>query len=157
MEELELEKVHLFIIGTGEYYQEIANYTIQEGASKKVTFTGRVPYARLLEITASADVGLCLFEPVSLSYEYALPNKLFEYIMAGIATLATDLPQIRKIVNKERIGLLVNHDLNVDDIVEKIEEMRNLENRKTFIEQALLVSKEYSYESQTEKIMNIFP
>lgn len=152
-----MEKVHLFIIGTGEYYQEIANYAIQEGASKKVTFTGRVPYARLLEITASADVGLCLFEPVSLSYEYALPNKLFEYIMAGIATLATDLPQIRKIVNKEKIGLLVNHNLDVDEIVEKIEEMRNLENRKTFIEQALLVSKEYSYESQTEKIMSIFP
>lgn len=152
-----MDKVHLFVVGAGEYYNEIANYAIQVGANKKVTFTGRVPYARLLEITASADVGLCLFEPVSLSYEYALPNKLFEYIMAGIPTLATNLPQMRKIINKEKVGLLVDHELEVDDIIEKIEEMRDIEKRKLFIEQANLVSKDYSYESQTDKIMSLFP
>lgn len=152
-----MDKVHLFIIGSGEYYQELANYTIQVKANKKVTFTGRVPYSRLLEITASADAGLCLFEPISLSYEYALPNKLFEYIMAGIPSIATDLPQMRKVIQKEKVGLLVNKDLNEVELIEKINEMRDVENRKLFIEQAHLVSKDYSYESQTDKIMSLFP
>lgn len=152
-----MENVHLFIVGGGEYYQDLAKYVMENYLQKKVTFTGRVPYARLLEITSSADVGLCLFEPVSISYEYALPNKLFEYIMAGIPTIATDLPQIRTIIMKEKIGLIVDKELRVNDIIAKIEEMRDLENRKTMIEQCKLVSKDYSYESQTDKILKLFP
>lgn len=152
-----IEDVHLFIVGGGEYYQELAQYVIDKGLNKKITFTGRVPYSRLLDITASADAGLCLFEPISLSYEFALPNKLFEYIMAGIPTIATDLPQIRNIINTDKVGVLVPKDLKINDIITAIEKIRNLDNRKKMIEQALLVSKNYSYESQTEKIMKMFP
>ncbi len=152
-----MENVHLFIVGSGEYYQDLAQYVIDKGLSKKVTFTGRVPYSRLLDITASADVGLCLFEPISVSYELALPNKLFEYIMAGIPTIATNLPQIQKVINKDKVGLLVDRDLKINDIINAVEKMRDLEIRKNMVEQAKLVAKDYSYESQTEKIMKMFP
>ncbi len=152
-----IENVHLFIVGAGEYYQDLAQYVIDKGMSKKVTFTGRVPYSRLLDITASADVGLCLFEPISVSYELALPNKLFEYIMAGIPTIATNLPQIQRVINKNKVGVLVDSDLKINDVINAIEKVRDLEVRKKMIEQAKLVAKDYSYESQTEKILKMFP
>src|SRR5579883_831756 len=48
-----------------------------------------VPNAEVLSYAASATLGLALIEPITLSYFLALPNKLFEYIMAGTPVVAS--------------------------------------------------------------------
>ncbi|HWO56791.1 MAG TPA: glycosyltransferase [bacterium] len=62
---------------------------------------------QVVEYTAGAAIGLALIEPISFSYRLALPNKLFEYIMAGIPVVVTDLPQMRDIVDEHKVGLVV--------------------------------------------------
>lgn len=54
--------------------------------------------------TASADVGLCLIENLCLSYFYCLPNKLFEYLMAGLPVMVSDLQELRRFVECNAIG-----------------------------------------------------
>ncbi len=66
-----------------------------------------VPNDQVIDLAASATVGLALIEPISLSYKFALPNKLFEYIMAGTPVVVTNLPQMQKIVEDYRVGLAV--------------------------------------------------
>lgn len=67
-----------------------------------------VPNEQVIDFAASAAVGFALIEPISLSYRYALPNKLFEYIMAGTPVLVTNLPQMKKIVDQYGVGLTVS-------------------------------------------------
>lgn len=57
--------------------------------------------------TASADVGMCLIADTCLSYHYCMPNKLFEYMMAGIPTVVSDLPEIAHVVVESGAGWVV--------------------------------------------------
>jgi glycosyltransferase involved in cell wall biosynthesis len=82
---------------------------VQEAArrSTRIFWHPAVHPDELISFTASADVGLCLIEDSCLSYRYCLPNKLFEYIMAGIPVIASDLPEMRRVVKEEGVGALV--------------------------------------------------
>lgn len=60
----------------------------------------------VLHYTASADVGLCLCEHTCLSHYFCMPNKLFEYIHAGIPVISSDLPELRRVVNDEQTGIV---------------------------------------------------
>ena len=59
-----------------------------------------------VETISGASVGLALIQPICLSYRMSLPNKLFEYVAAGLPVLGSDLPAIGGLVNEQRIGLL---------------------------------------------------
>jgi glycosyltransferase involved in cell wall biosynthesis len=45
-----------------------------------VIFTGAVDSEKTLDILGECDIGISLIEPVSISYQYALPSKVFEYM-----------------------------------------------------------------------------
>jgi glycosyltransferase involved in cell wall biosynthesis len=69
-----------------------------------------VPYEQVLAHTATADLGLVSVKPTCLSYLYCLPNKLFEYIQAGIPVLTNDLPDCAHLVASYVIGGVVSED-----------------------------------------------
>ncbi len=60
----------------------------------------------LLAYTSSADFGISTIEDSCLSYRYCLPNKIFEYLMANIPVVVSNLPEMRKIVNNNHIGVV---------------------------------------------------
>ena len=69
-----------------------------------------VPYDRVLAHTAAADVGLVSVKPTCLSYLYCLPNKLFEYIQAGLPVLTNELPDCVQLAREFGIGEVVAND-----------------------------------------------
>ena len=60
----------------------------------------------MVEYATERDIGLFVQEDVSLHKRYTLPNKLFEYIMAGLAICVSDLPELAKVVNDYEVGRL---------------------------------------------------
>jgi glycosyltransferase involved in cell wall biosynthesis len=60
---------------------------------------------RLVEAAALFHVGLVINRPVTRNDELVLPNKLFEYLMAGLAVVVPRLPGLAPLVEKEGIGL----------------------------------------------------
>ena len=74
-----------------------------------------------------------MIEPVSLSYEYALPNKLFEYMMARIPSIVTDLPALRAHIAAYPVGVLVNRALSVDAVVAAVASLRASDVRRGMI------------------------
>ena len=105
-------EVHLVLIGDGELRSRIEDDIEELGLHTRVTLLGYVPTEKLIQTCSNADLGVVLFEPTSLNYSYALPNKFFEYIMAGIPVLASDILTLREYVAKYDIGMTVNpHDV----------------------------------------------
>ncbi len=71
-------------------------------------FLPHTPPGDLLRLTASADLGVHVPEPLTLSIRLALPNKLFEYLMAGLPVVVTDIPEMRRVVEGFDVGLVVD-------------------------------------------------
>jgi len=71
----------LILLGEGalnDHYKKMAR---DLGIGDRVLFLGRIRQDELLHYTAEADVGLALIENICENNFYALPNKLFEYII----------------------------------------------------------------------------
>ena len=98
----------LVFIGSGPEESRLKQIVDMKNLSGKVRFIPQVPFQELLGFTASADVGLVMFAGSGQSIQFSLPNKLFEYLMAGLPVVASPYPEIRKIVEKYQVGLLAD-------------------------------------------------
>jgi glycosyltransferase involved in cell wall biosynthesis len=65
-----------------------------------------VPMADLVNAAAEADVGVVPYTAYSPGYYYASPNKLFEYMFAGLAIAVSNLPVLEKIVRDHDLGVV---------------------------------------------------
>ncbi len=119
-----IENTVLVVVGEGEHKKFYEEAAITSGISNRVYFIGKVPQRLLINYTAGADIGCALIENISLSYYYALPNKLFEYIQAGLPVIASNLPQMKKIVDDYNIGYSVDPE-NKNEIIEAVEKLIN--------------------------------
>jgi len=80
----------------------------------------------LLDYTSSADFGIATIENTCLSYYYCLPNKMFEYIMAGVPVIVSDLPEMKKVVTTYNIGVVAKENSS-DGILKAIEQASQLD------------------------------
>jgi glycosyltransferase involved in cell wall biosynthesis len=93
------------LLGWGPDQARLEALIQETGVGDRVKIVPRVPYEELLEWTASADIGLTLFlASWSVSIAMCLPNKLFEYMMAGLPVLTTPLEAIVEIVERYGVG-----------------------------------------------------
>ena len=92
-------------MGDGPFKAELKNLSRKIEVDHKILFHDAVSQDLLLNITASATVGLIPYQPTCLNNFLCTPNKMFEYISAGLPIIATDLPEISKVVNSYNIGL----------------------------------------------------
>ena len=93
-----LEAVHLVLLGNGPLQAEFAARAHELDVSPRLHVLPAVPPEDLLSWVASADLGTVLVEPVELNLRLSTPNKLFESITAGTPVLASDFPEIRRVV-----------------------------------------------------------
>jgi glycosyltransferase involved in cell wall biosynthesis len=98
--------VVLVVLGDGLLLRSLQKMAHQEGLAERVFFHAAVPQNELLALTAAADAGMIPYQATCLNNHYCTPNKLFEFIAAGLPILATDLPEIRRLVEGQQIGLV---------------------------------------------------
>lgn len=100
----------LVVVGYGYHRPTLEEMVRKRELTEKVKFFGPIPNDELLFYTASADVGLCVIRGNSLSYRWSLPNKLFEYMMAGIPVVASDYEEMGRVVEETGVGAVCNPD-----------------------------------------------
>jgi glycosyltransferase involved in cell wall biosynthesis len=121
----------LFIIGTGPLEAKLRALCNQQ-RSGNVHFGGFIPPSELLRYTAHADLGIIPYEDGGLlNMRYCTPNKLFEFIEAGVPICASDLPELARVVVENNIGA-VYLMRSPDDIAAAIQDCRHLCERGDF-------------------------
>ena len=117
-----IENLDLVIIGYGKVEQELKEFVVDEKMSDRVHFLGRIDRDVLLNYTKLATLGMVLEEPLGLSFTFSLPNKLFDFIHAGIPIVAGNMPEISRIINQYKVGVIVD-DYTPKKIAKKINEL----------------------------------
>lgn len=115
------KNVHVVIIGDGPKRDEFEQLSRVSG-NKNVHFTGSIPFDELLNYTASADLGLLLIQPINRSKELTLPNKIFEYMAAGLPIVSNHLPEASQIIKDCECGYIID-DSSPEKIAESIEDI----------------------------------
>lgn len=103
---LYVEGAELWLAGDGDVADELKQMVTELKLGMKVKFLGRLPLDELNGVTRQADLGISLEEDLGLNYRFALPNKLFDYIQAGVPVLVSNLPEMRRIVDRYQIGTI---------------------------------------------------
>ena len=92
--------------GSKELVRKIQKKSKEAGVEGRLLIIPPVDITELWKYSGAADVEMMVIEPVSKSYYYSLPNKLFESIQSETPVIASDLPEMKRIVEGYRIGLL---------------------------------------------------
>jgi glycosyltransferase involved in cell wall biosynthesis len=107
------------VVGKGDCDDELKKLVADLKLEKQVTFTGSVPFEELPNYHQNVMAGMCLLENKGLNYYHALPNRIFDYMQAGIPVITSNLPDIAGVVQKHQTGLLLSN-LNPKDIASAI-------------------------------------
>jgi glycosyltransferase involved in cell wall biosynthesis len=145
---------HIFIIaGGGEFEDFYRRLSVEMKLTDQVIFLGKLTQEDLPKVTASVDVGVSLIENLSKSYYYALPNKLFEYIMAEVPVISSNLPQMQEVVEKYDVGLVVNIDNKTEliDAIKKLTDDSSLHESKK--QNCHIASQELNWEKEVTSLL----
>jgi len=104
-----LPEYGLIIAGDGDIRRELRYRVDQSGLNDRIYMPGMVPFENLAWYTRQAVLGISIEQDIGLNYHFALPNKLFDYMQAGLPVLASDLPEIRRVVEEVDFGRIINH------------------------------------------------
>lgn len=103
-----IDNAVLMIVGDGDVVSQLRKNVIDYDLQEKVLFFGKRPYNEMMAFTYYSDIGLTLDKPTNINYRFSLPNKVFDYIHTGTPIICTDLVEIKQIVLKHTIGIVLN-------------------------------------------------
>lgn len=145
----------LLIIGSGRDLPNIQRVVAEKRLQDRVRFISKLPFQELQRFTATADVGLSLDKPLHLNYAYSLPNKLFDYMHAGLPVLVSDLPELRRVVEGYDIGRIVNQ-VEPRSIADALLQMFNDDALSRWRTNALLASNELNWQKEEECVKKVY-
>jgi glycosyltransferase involved in cell wall biosynthesis len=148
---LESDKNVLVFMGYGSLEKQIQERAEQY---KTIFFYPAVSPDVLLNYTSSGDYGVSFIEDTCLSYRYCLPNKMFEYLMAGLPVLTSNLYEMKRIVEKEGIGLVAK-DNTVEGFKQAVIESLQ-QDYLTIQHNVFEARKNYCWEEQDKALMEIY-
>lgn len=152
----DVDNAVLVFLGSGPLKPDVQQFVKQTGLGDRIRFLEPVPPDDLLPVTASADVGITLLEDTCLNHRFALPNKLFEYLMAGVPVLSSDLPEIRNVVAGFDVGTVVD-PADRSALVKTLQRMvDDTEARRRWSANAPRVFETFNWESASQRFTQIY-
>lgn len=150
----------IVMMGTADEatHSQLEAYIASEQVADRVKLLPPVPYTELLDWTASADIGLTIFPPeYSLSIRFTLPNKLFEYLMAGVPVLSSQLDAVAEVIGTYGVGKVVS-SLAPTDLGAAINALlQDQVALKRMRENALQVAKkEFCWEKESQRLVRLY-
>jgi glycosyltransferase involved in cell wall biosynthesis len=146
----------LVLIGGGTQWNLIAEKRIEWKLEDKVEMIDKLKPSVLKQYTPLADLGFCMDNTKSDNNRLSLPNKIFDYIHAGIPVAATPVPEVKNIIDQYKVGFCFQSD-NADDMAKEITKFLD---DKLFIStikaNTTIAAKELCWEKEKQKLTAIY-
>jgi len=156
-----LKLVHLdvgiIIIGRDSAYR---NKMIEKvntlNLSHRIKFVNAVPSHEVVNICRFADVGIAPIKNICKSYYLSLPNKIFEYIHAGIPVLSSDFPEMKSIINEYNIGLTfdVEDAIKISKVIDTL--FNNNELYNIFCDNSKIAAEILNWDVEQIKLIELY-
>jgi len=143
------DKVVIVFMGYGQLEEDIK---IASKEKNNIFFHPAVAPEIVLDYTSSADIGISFIENTCLSYYYCLPNKLFEYAIAGLPVIVSNMKEMRELVEKYDMGIIVEDD-KVNSMNNAIDKILQSDIKQMKLN-ARRCAEENSWEKQEIKMIN---
>jgi glycosyltransferase involved in cell wall biosynthesis len=90
--------------GDPSYIAELRRLAHRYGLDKRVFFEPAVEFEQIIPAANRADIGYFSYANFSRQSQFVLPNKFFEYVMAGLAVCVIDLTEMGRLTRKYDLG-----------------------------------------------------
>jgi glycosyltransferase involved in cell wall biosynthesis len=150
----QINDVSMVFMGMGQDKEKLRKYIAAKNLSTRIFIKDAVPITEIPKYTSSADFGFQLLKNVDFNHYSTISNKVFEYMMYGIALVGSNFPEISKIVKNEKTGIVVDPE-DKKEIISSIREMlisNKLDEYKTNTKQARL---KYNWQNEEKVLQDI--
>lgn len=121
------------------------------GVSHRVTLEPAVPFVEMLTRANEADIGYFVYRDGSPQRRFVLPNKFFEYQMAGLALMISDLPEMAALTRQFGTGIVVS-DLTPEAIARAVDSLTD-DQINTFKRASLKAAETLCWEKEQDVLL----
>ena len=146
----------LVICGDGNFMEQLKKLITDYKLEDKIKLTGMLSPENLHKISQKAYIAVAVPEKEGLNQYFALPNKLFDYIHAGLPQITVNYPEYQKINKQYEIAVLID-DISPKRIAEAINNLlvddvlyRRLK------ENCGKASQELNWQKEEKKLINFY-
>lgn len=145
----------LIVQNEREILDELNRRINDKNLSNKVRITTFVPQNEVINEISKFDIGLLPYLPVSLNNLYCLPNKLFQYLSAGVCIVANNLPDVKSIIDKYECGVTYDGSETLVNIINELSSnTKKLYNYKKNSLKA--IDYELNWETEKKSLISIY-
>lgn len=150
-----IQDASFVIIGNGDLYKSLKNKVKSLHYGNKIIMIGQVAMEFLPAFTKLATIGISIEKPTNINYIYSSPNKVVDYIQAGVPVLASRLVEIEHIISQYNIGSYIeNHQpQHIAEILNKL--LADSEKLKEWKANCKKASKELNWGVEEQKLLGI--
>lgn len=153
---LKFKRGVVVFIGDGKIKPKLKKMVRENSLEERIKFLDKVPVEELIYYTRQAYLGFQVLQNVCFNHYSALSNKLFEYIMSEVPVVACDFPEIKKIVEKEKIGISIDAS-NPNNIASAVNYfLDNPEIRKEMAKRCKEAKKIYNWKNEKKIFISIY-
>lgn len=135
----------------GDTASQLAALAAELGVSHKVTLEPAVPFVEMLARANEADIGYFVYRDGSPQRRFVLPNKFFEYQMAGLALMISDLPEMAALMRQSGTGIVVG-DFNPEAIARAVDSLTD-DQINTFKQASLKAAETLCWEQEQDVLL----
>ena len=151
-----LQGYKLIIAGKGYMEKELKELCNELNLNNQVIFTGNLDFKELHITSCTAKLGFSIEQGKSLNYHFALPNKIFDYIQAGVPFICSDFPEMKAVVEKYNVGEVLKSNIPIE-LAKQIEDLFS-DNMKlnTYNNNCIEAAKTLTWENEASKLLEVF-
>jgi glycosyltransferase involved in cell wall biosynthesis len=150
------ETYYLVFIGGGLQWNELKELIITQNLTERVEMIARVPPPELKAYTVLAHLGFSLDKPIAINYEFSLPNRLFDYIQAGIPVAAIPVVEVKKIIEEYQCGFCFTNTHPEQMAMEVMQLMNDKPKYEQMKQRTIAASKILNWENEQQKLIDIY-
>ncbi len=153
---LRLPGYTLWIVGSGPAQAALREWATLLHVTMQVKFWGEVDALALNAITVQATLGLSLEDDTGLNNRYATPNKVYDYLHAGLPVIVSSLPGHEHAAKEQGYARILT-ERNPHALATLVQEI--VEDEKVYValhQAALAAAKSYSWERQEAALAQVY-